>query len=305
MITRYQHQSVTWIDLENPKQDEVRELMEEFRLPPSVAEDLMMPTLKPRVEFHDNNLIYLILHFPAFRHTHGISENQEVDFVIGKNFLITTRYDMVDPLHKFSKVFEVNSLLSNERMGEHAGMVFVQMVRKLYRSLEHELEYIADSLRETEQHIFQGRERAMVIELSRISRELINFRQAVSLHKEVLKSFEVAAHRFFGDDFTYHVRTIMGEYYRIENGVLLNIDTLGELRDTNNSLLSTKQNETMKILTIMTFITAPLALFANLFSMNTLMTPLIGHPFDFWIIVGIMAVAVLAFCAYFLYKKWI
>ena len=305
MITRYKHKKVTWIDLESPTNEEVRGLLEEFELPAQVAEELLLPTIKPRVEFYDNKLIYLILHFPAFRHTHGGDENQEVDFVIGKDFLITTRYDTIDPLHKFSKVFEVGSILDRNDMGEHAGHLFFYMVRKLYKSLEHELEYIRDALRDSEEDIFSGGEREMVRELSHISRELINFKQAVRLHQEVLQSFEVAAHRFFGDDFGYQLRTIIGEYHRIQGSILINMDTLSELRETNNSLLSTKQNEIIKVLTIMTFITAPLSLIATTFGMNTALAPLSNSPYDFWIILGIMASAALILFSYFIYKKWL
>jgi len=305
MLTRYKHKHVTWIDLESPTSEEVRGLLEEFKLPENVAEELLMPTMRPRVEFHGGDLIYLILHFPAFRHTHAGEQNQEVDFVIGKNFLITTRYDTIDPLHKFSKVFEVNSILGHSDIGEHAGHLFFHMIRKLYKSLEHELEYMSDALRECEERIFSGHERAMVREISKVSRELINFKQAVRMHREVLGSFEIAARKFFGDDFGYEIRSIIGDYYRIEGGIAINSETLQELRETNNSLVSTKQNETIQVLTIMTFITAPLALIGTLFGMNTTMTPIAGHPYDFWIILGIMAAAAVFLLSYFAYKKWI
>lgn len=305
MVTRYKYKNVTWIDLESPTSEEVRELLEEFQLPAQVAEELLLPTVKPRVEFYKDKLIYLILHFPAFRHTHGGEQNQEVDFVIGHDFLITTRYDTIDPLHKFSKVFEVGSILDRSDMGEHAGHLFFYMVRKLYKSLEHELEYIQDALRDIEEDIFGGREREMVIELSRSSRELLAFKQAVRMHQEVLRSFEVAAHRFFGDDFGYQLQNIIGEYHRIQDGIATNMDTLMELRETNNSLLSTKQNEIMRVLTIMTFITAPLSLIAATFGMNTTLVPLGDSPYDFWVILGIMASAGVMLFSYFIYKKWL
>ncbi|NBV77403.1 hypothetical protein EBR66_04530 [bacterium] len=89
--------------------------------------------MKPRAEFH-GDYAYFVMHFPALRHTHKTVE-QEIDFVIGKNFIITTRYEMVDPLHKFSKVFEVNSILDKSNLGDHAGFVFFYMLKKCTRPL--------------------------------------------------------------------------------------------------------------------------------------------------------------------------
>jgi len=305
MITRYTHKGVTWVDLESPTQSEIRQIMKEYSVHPIVAEELLLPTLKPKVEFYEKNFIYLILHFPAFKHTHSTQQNQEVDFIIGRNFIITTRYDTIDPIHKFSKVFEVNSILDKSGIGEHAGYIFYFMIKKLYRALEHELEYITDALREIESRIFEGREQEMVVELSGVSRDLLNFKQALSLHKDVLESLEPAGAEFFGDRFRYYLKGIIGEYYRVQNGIEANLHSLAELRETNNSLVSTKQNEVMKILTIMAFVTFPLSLIASIFGMNTKYLPVVGSPYDFWIITGVMAAAAVAFFLYFKHKNWL
>ena len=306
MITRYTHNNVTWVDLESPTSEEVRQVMEEYSIHPSIAEELLLPTIKPRVELYEDAMIYLILHFPAFKHTHNSSrKNQEVDFIIGKDFLITTRYDTIDPLHKFAKVFEVNSILDKEDIGEHAGYVFFYMITKLYRAIGHELEYVQSALEEIEKQIFNGKEREMVLEISKISRELLNFKQALVLHHNVLDSFEKVARDFFGNDFVHQLRSILGEYYRVQNDVTTNLDFMAELRETNNSLITTKQNEIMKTLTIMAFVTFPLSLFASIFGMNTKTLPLTGFVGDFWLIIGIMMCATLFFFAFFKYKRWL
>jgi len=305
MITRYQHKNIIWIDLESPTPEEIKEIMEKYNIHPIVAEELLHQTLKPRVEFYENNFIYLILHFPAFKHTHSTQQNQEVDFIVGHDFIITTRYDTIDPLHKFSKIFEVDSILDKSGIGDHAGYIFYFMIKKLYKALEHELEYITDALREIEERIFEGREKEMVIELSAISRDLLNFKQAITPHKDVLTSFEPAGLKFFGDNFQHYLKNIMGEYYRVQSGIEANLDSLGELRETNNSLVSTKQNEVMKVLTIMAFITFPLSLIASIFGMNTKYLPIVGSQNDFWIIISIMIIAVMIFFTFFKHKKWL
>ena len=305
MITKYRHKNLTWVDVESPTKEEIRELIKDYSIQLDVAEELLLPTIKPKIEFYENELIYLILHFPAFRHSHNSQKNQEVDFIIGKDFLITTRYDTIDPIHKFSKVFEANSILSKSYLGSHAGFLFFYMIRKLYRSLEHELEYIHDSLIEAEKGIFDGREKEMVVELSSISRDLLDFRQGTRMHKEILESLEVAGKKFFGEEFSKQLKAIVVEYHKIKSEISFNLDLLTELRETNNSLVSTKQNEVMKILTIMAFITFPLSLFASVFGMNTDYLPIVGKPNDFWIIVGSMAVATILFFSFFKYKKWL
>ena len=302
MITRYSHKKLTWVDLESPTQEEVRSIMNEFHINPLAADELLAPTLKPKVDTYEN-FIYLILHFPAFKHTNTLSQNQEVDFLIGKDFLITTRYDTIDPIHKFSKVFEVNSILDKNDMGTHAGYLFFYMIKKLYKAISHELEFLENSLDEIEEEIFRDREREMVVEISKVSRQLLNFKQALIAHKDVLGSFESAGRSFFGDSFGYHLRTIVGEYYRVENEIKFNAETAAELRETNNSLLSTKQNEVMKTLTLMSFVALPLTFIASIFGMNTNL-PLVGADNDFYIVLGIMGAIALPLFIFFRLKKW-
>ena len=304
MINKQEHNGLLWIDLENPTREEIREIMETYNLDSLVGEELLSPTLKPRVDLYPE-YIYMILHFPAFRHSHGSKNEQEVDFIIGKKFLITTRYDTVDPLHKFSKVFEVNSILDRSDIGKHAGFIFFYMIRKLYKSIGHELDFVSDALSAVENRVFAGNEKEMVFEISKFSRELLHFKRSLSSHREILESFSVAAKSLFGEDFSYHTKDIIGSYFRVSEMIAGNIEFLRELRETNNSLLSTKQNETMRVLAIVSFVTFPLTLVAATFSMDSIHTPIIGNPYDFWIIIGIMLTVAFSFFLFFKSRKWL
>ncbi len=289
--------------MERPTHEEVRSLMEEFGIHPIVADELLSPSLRPKVDRYPD-FIYLILHFPAIRHSHTTSQ-QEVDFLIGKNFIITVRYELLDPLHKFSKVFEVNSILDKSDIGAHAGFLFFYMIRKIYGSLGHELTIIGEALKDVEEHIFMGEEREMVAQLSIVHRDLLSFYRALRLHKPVLQSLGYACEEFFGKDFRHYTDNIVGEYYKVEQMLEDEKEILADLRSTNDSLLTTKTNKIMKLLTVTTFSILPATLIAGIFAMDTKYMPIIGLPYDFWIIIGIMFTVGIAVHYILKYKKWI
>jgi magnesium transporter len=302
MHSRYEHNGLVWVDLESPSREEVQDIVDQFSIAPLVAEELLLPSTKPRVEFYPN-YAYLVLHFPALRHSHRTRE-QEIDFVIGHKFLITTHYDTIDPLHKFSKVFEVNSVLDKSNIGEHAGYLFFYMLKKLYKAVEHEVEYVRHDLSTVEEHIFTGHEVDMVAAISRSARDLLNLRQTIEPHREILHELEASGANFFGQDFVPYLRAISNEYYRVHNHVMRQTESLHELRETNNSLLTTKQNETMRTFTIMAFLTFPPALVAAAFETTAVHVPIVGGPYDFWIIVGLMLGTMAATFVYFKYRRW-
>lgn len=297
------HRGLTWTDLDSPTPEEVQRLIETHDIHPVIGEELLKPSFKPKVELY-GNYIYLILHFPSLHRQEG-EHLHEIDFIIGEHFIITTHYSDVDPLNEFSKIFEVNSIIDREGFGDHAGYVFFYMIKHLYQKMNEELEYIEDVLLDIEESIFEGNEKDMVRAISMVSRELLHFKQATSLHTDVLDSFEEAGRRFFGEEFAYPLRAILGETRKIHTLIRSHIDTLEELRSTNNSLLTTKQNEIMKVLTIMAFVTFPLSLIASVFGMNTDYLPIVGIPGDFWIVIGGMTTLTLIFFIFFKYKKWL
>ena len=305
MVLKRTHRNLTWIDLECPTNEEVREVMKDYNIHPLVAEELVGPSLRPKVEVYDD-FIYLILHFPVIRRKHGkrFVEQQEIDFILGKNFIITSRYGAIESLHQFSKLFEVNSILDRSGMGDHAGFVFFSMIRILYDALSRELDFMSDSIRDIEERIFKGHERAMVVRISEVSRDLLDFKRATSLHKEILESFEVAARRFFGDGFDHHIRSIIGEYYRIHNHIESNRESLGELRETNNSLLDARETETMKMITIVAFLTLPASIITNFFQMSTVSTPIVGVQGDWLIITSVCVISTIFLLVLAKIKRW-
>lgn len=303
MYSRHEHGGITWVDLESPTHDEVRRVIEEFEILPLVAEELLLPSTKPRAEFY-RNYAYLVLHFPALRHSHKTRE-QEIDFIIGKNFLITTHYDVIDPLHNFSKIFEVHTILEKSEIGDHAGFLFFYMLKNLYKAVEHEVEYVRHDLSAIEEHIFSDEQFEMVAAISRSARDLLNIRQAIEPHREILHSLETDGSKIFGADFDTYLRALSNEYYRVHNHVMRETESLHELRETNNSLLTTRQNETVKVLTVMAFITLPLSLVAQILTIGAKGTPLFGSRYDFWIVCACMAALAVFMLWYFKHKHWL
>lgn len=303
MIARHAHNGITWIDLQSPTPEEIANIAVEFDLNHDTAEELLLPSLKPRVDFTDN-WVYLILHFPALRHGSKTKE-QEVDFVVGQKFIITTHYDSVDPLHKFSKVFETNSILDREHLGEHAGFLLYYMLKNLYKAIDHEGESIRRELSQIEEHIFTGHEVEMVEQISRSARDLLNVRQTIEPHREVLHDLETNGAKFFGTEFVPYLKGMSNEYYRVHNHIMRNTESLHELRETNNSLLTTKQNETMRVLTVMALLTFPLALFVAISDFHGSGNPFAQSENGFWYLLGMVVTAATALLWWFSRKKWL
>ena len=120
-----------------------------------------------------------------------------------------------------------------------------------------------------------------------------------------MKGLTDSAENIFGQGYKKYIRNIFSDYVKVKSSIEGLKDYSDELRRTNDSLLTTKQNEIIKILTIMAYITFPLTLVTGIFGMNTRHTPVIGIDADFWIIAGFMLALTAGMFVVFKIKKWI
>lgn len=310
MLKQIRFRDITWIDVESPTKADLDTLAKDYDVHPLVLEELVKPSPRSKLDVY-TNFLYLVLHFPLCQICYGREENlnrdsQEVDFIIGKKFLITAHYEPVNALNDFGKIFESEMALKRYPPELHGGVLFYHIIRELYVSLELGLNAINDRLREVEKKVFSQQQREMVYTLANINRDLMDFRWALKSHKEVLESVELAAEEMFGTTFRFYLRSIIGEYQRTWTLIKSNRQTFLDLRETNDSLLSIKTNETMKVLTVVAFIFLPLTILSQMLSINTTWFPVVGaQPYGFFRMAILMAAVVIIMYWIARRQKWI
>lgn len=305
MIERYTQGSLTWVDVLAPTLEEVRVLIGDFDVPPELAGDLTGSVPRSEAVYADR-VVKLTMDFPIVKRT-DIDHPHEIKFLVGKKFLITVRYEDMEAIHRFQKMFEVEATLKHPRTKKKAtsgAHLFFALMNELYSSQAAKLDYLETKMQNIEKEIFQAHEKEMVNEIAEVGRRLISFKQILSAHNDVYQEARPGFEKYFTTTAAKELIDLHGQYVYLARRVSGLFETFVELRNTNLAILSTKQNEVMKILTIMAFITFPLSLFASLFGMNTQTLPLTGYPNDFWVIIGIMFVSTAGFFMFFKYKRW-
>lgn len=303
MISRYARQNLAWVDLESPTREEADSLGEEFGLHPIVINELMSRSEREKADIYENS-IYLILHFPIKNRSTGHIEETEIDFVLMRNAIVTTHYELIDPLHDFARLFETDGYLRNGQIGDHAGFIFFAQMRELYKHTHFLLESVEREIRHMEKEVFNGNENDMVTRLSNTNRALIDIRSSMRFHKEVIKSFANACARLYGPEFVYYAGLIESDHTNIERSLEENRQMLQDLRRTNDSLLSTKTNESIRRLTVFNVIMLPLSFISWVFAMHSDLLA-IHEPWQLTSVFGTMALVALVSVLYFRSKKWL
>ncbi len=306
MIKQFKHKNIAWLDIQSPTKEDLALISKNYKIHSLVTNELASRTDRSRVDAYEN-YCHLTLQFPVCELCYSLKpqkDTQEIHFIIGKDFLITVHYEHVQALAEFGQILEGNLAIPRGRDDLHAGHLFFQVLRQLYRSLDLGLDVINTELKKVKKDVFSGKEKEMVIMLSDIHHNLIDFQWALRTHDEALKSFELIARDLFGEGYDYYMKILKNECSKIWDTFVNNRETFEDIRQTNESLLTIKTNEVMKTLTILAFITFPLSIISSLFSMSTTATPLVGLPYDFWIVIVLMAIVAVTMFSIFKHKKW-
>lgn len=282
MIQRHTIGDITWIDIHKPTLSDISAIREEFQLHHLLCEDLLMPSLRQRVEQY-GEILYLVLHFPVLtvERDRALSE---VDFVLLRNALITVRYDDHDPQNTFVQSFQLDAILESKPELNHAGYFLYFLLRKLYDSTLISLSHIGERLGKAEDGIFHGKEQYMVEELSKIHRDVLLYNRALRHHKTVLRTLEEHASVLFNGDFHHWASKLMSEYLKVEEKLEDRKEMVNALRSTNDSLLAAKTNTAMRALTVASVPIFLSTLLATLLLVDAGGSPIHGMKYGFWFI---------------------
>ncbi len=301
MLKKYSYRGVEWYDAEAPTPDDLAQLARTYHLSEEIVHDISQGSPTQKIELHDS-CIYIAVRFPLLG-PDSTNDLREVVFIIGKDFLISVHSGTYKPIHEISKIFDV-SPKESKKTTIHAGMLLFFIMRHLYASLEESLSILSAELGQIEKRIFSGEEHSMVERISRTNRRLLHLRGSLKPHENLLSSLESAGKIFFGEKYLYYLSSIKSEWHKVWSTVEDIGEALNLLKQTNDSLLSTKTSDTMRALTLMALVTFPLTLLAGIFGMNVTALPIVGRDNDFWIILSIMAAGTLGMVAYFKHRKW-
>ncbi len=301
MIKQFRYKNLTWLDLESPSPSELDELGRRYDLHPLILEELARPSERARVDVY-SQLTYLILHLPLDGEK---TIAKEIDFVLGRDFIITTHYEPIDVLNDFAKILETDFNLKHHQSELQAGFIFFHIIKELYEAVELGLNRLNTRLRAAEEKVFHGEERLMVWKLSEINHQLMDYRWALKAHGEILTSLETPGEELFGRAFAYYLKALGGEQQKIWNILESNHAAFLDLRDTNDSLLTIKTGETTRVLTVTAFILLPMTIVSSLFGLSSPNLPLVNSPYAFYLVLSLMILASILTYALARFKKWI
>ena len=292
-----------WIHIESPRSADRDWLEEHFDFHPLDYEDVYSRNQRPKLDQYDD-YVFIVLHFPLFDKDSARVLTAELDLFMGPDYLITLPNVPLPPLNAMFERYREKEELREDTFGKGSGYLLYKIVDTSVDASFPMLRKMGLKLERIEDDIFEGRSSEIVRDISEVKQEIINFRKIVRPQRAVLRDLERTKQRYLQEELEIYFDDISDAAERIWD-TLENYKEVAEgLESTNESVISHRLNDSLRILTAASVVLLPLTLIARIFGMNVRL-PGQEAEFAFLGIMIVMAVLLIAFVAYFRRRGWL
>src|SRR5256885_1591483 len=282
-----EHDDLRWINIERPGPLERAWLEEHFVFHPLAYEDVISRNQRPKIDDFGEYL-FIVLHFPVFDKKVGRLNAGELDVFIGPDFLITLPNEPLPPVEYLFERCRGSEEVREQMFSQGLGYL-------LYKIVDDSVDYgfpmlrkLGNKLDRIEEEIFvEQAGEDIVRDISNVKQEIINFRKIIRPQRQVLRDLEKIKRRFLAEEHELYFDDVVDASERIWDMLENYKEVVEALEETNESVITHRLNNILRILTVFSVVFLPLTLISGIWGMNV-RVPGEGHIGAFWVILGVM-----------------
>jgi magnesium transporter len=294
---------LTWAHLDAPSADEAAQLADRFGWHPLDLEDVLSKRQRPKVDEYPEYL-FSVLHFPAYDKAIQRLNAAELDVFLGPDFLITLPNVELLPVTRLFVRCQEDAELRQSLFSKGSGYLLYHVLDDLFDYCFPILDKIGHKLDSIEDEMFEGRAEDVVRDLSNVKQEIISYRKIIKPERSTLRLLERHVPRYLPEDLEIYFDDIVDAAERIWDLLDNYKEVVEGLESTNESVISHRQNDILRILTVFSVVLLPLTLITGIFGMNV-QFPGFGTEHAWWAILGGLVAVMIGLLSFFRYKRWL
>jgi magnesium transporter len=266
-IAELEANGLAWIHVDQPGPLEAAVLAERFGFHELDIEDILSKRQRPKIDEYENYL-FVVLHFPFYDKSVQRLNAAELDVFLGQDFLITLpNTELLPATYLFNRCQE-DSDLRDEIFSKGSGYLLYHVLDDLFDYCFPILDKVGWKLDAIEDDLFEGRSEEIVRDISNAKQEIIAYRKIIKPERATVRSLERYTQRFLPEDLELYFDDIVDAAERIWDLLDNYKEVVEALEQTNESIISHRQQYRLQILTVFSVIFLPLTLISGIFGMN-------------------------------------
>jgi magnesium transporter len=294
---------LTWVHFDSPDTDTANALAERFGWHALDVEDVLSRRQRPKIDEYPEYL-FAVLHFPVYDKAIQRLNAAELDVFLAQDYVVTLPNVPLLPVTRLFHRCEEDERLREELFAKGSGRLLYEVLDDLFDYCFPILDKIGHKLDSVEDDMFERRAEDVVRDLSNVKQEIISYRKIIKPERTTLRLLERRVERFLPEELDLYFDDIVDGAERIWDLLDNYKEVVEGLESTNESVISHRQNDVLRVLTVFSAILLPLTLLASVFGMNVAF-PGNGSAAAFWIVVGVMVAVGAGLLGFFRWKRWI
>jgi len=303
-----------WIDVQGFKNVEVlRKIAETFDISKLELEDALLGDQRPKIELNEEHLFAISRQF-YFDEEPGKLFNEQLSLCIRRKILITFQENYIDKLEPVRVRLRNGAGAYIRQLGPvYLAYALMDAVVDHYFQVMQNLSARAEML---ENQLFERTEREHMFELQVLRRQLAEMRRAVVPERDKMDELRKLSLPWVDGRLKTYFRDVFDNTRQMMDLIESLQETLGGLMDLYIYGMSNRQNEVMKVLTMVSTIFIPLSFVVGLYGMNfqlidpytnkqmPLNMPELRSPYGYVVVVLVMFLIVVFQLLYYRRKGW-
>jgi magnesium transporter len=297
-----------WVDLEKPSDEERRVFLENvFHFHPLSIEDCVRANSSPKVEEYQprdedqfSPYLFMVIHAVDYSRQVGTFATTELNFFLGRNFLVTYHEQ---PFKSVEKVEEV-AQRGTTNIGRAPDRVAHMILDGIVENYKPALDELAVEIGDLETAVMQESDKHILDQLLKIKKEVAYLRQIIAPQREVLARFARGEFKLIRARMVPYYRDVYDALFRISELAHNYSDSVNGVLQVYLNLSSNQTGEVVKLLTMITLITTPVTLVGSWYGMNFPEMPELHWKYGYEISIILTVVSTWLTYWYFKKKKW-
>ncbi len=291
---------ILWINVDGLHDIRVLETLgAKYSISQLTLEDILNTEQLSKLDIYDDH-IFIVLKMLNWKN--DTLQAEQVSIIVGSNYIISVQEglegDVFDPVR-----IQLQSPGSRIRgmKADYCAYALMDMIIDNYFII---LEKVSDIVEGIEESVVTHPEPQAMHTLYDLRRKLVVVRRAVWPLREIIGTIYRKESSIITPPTQPYIKDLYDHIVQVIDAVEIFRDTVSSVFEMYMTSVSTKMNEIMKTLTIISTIFIPLTFLAGIYGMNFDVLPELHFKYSYFILIAVMIALGLGMMRYFKKKNW-
>ncbi len=319
------YQGLSFVNVARPTDFEMKFLRNTYDFNSLDLEDLMYRTQIPKIANHKKYDL-IVLRFPLFSesvtqnsHQYGLVHlptfstqtkkrrlmSSYINIFVSKEYVVVIHDGTLTQIDRIFASCQKTLHNRTEYMGKGGVFLAYKIIDALVDDCFPAINEITAAIDKIDKEL-EGKQSQKTLEnISTTRRNLVVFHTMIKPIIPLFSQLEAGVHKELNGIMQPFWSNILDHLRKILDRVEDNQELIEGISRSNESLLSSRNNEMVKFFTIVTSVAFPFVIVNNLYSMNVVSLPYAQQPWIVWVLFVVILAGGLAMLVYFKIKNWL